>query len=785
MKTWSTYIILAAFVLAGCSDEISDNPVRPPVIPDEDGTVALTIQFPNSGIPNTYAYTIDADEENKIYNLHVLSFTHNSSSSASILDDQFAYRLEVAPADIADSTTSNIKKAIKVKVKNMVELQRLVLVANVPSTVNLTTVCTPGRTMAAIIDDLKFSGADWRTETGTASFPMFGQMTDSVQFHSLNTTNPVHKLTFNMIRAVARVDVGVDLYNKSAGDPALGFGDIFKIQNVYVYNASDRGYIAPHDDYLKHKPDSDPPNDKVDTVLSKVNLVSGDQRATFPVAFPTSGNILERSIYLPESGVLNGSYTPAFLVIEATYYGDTYFYRIDFTKNNDYVPVLRNHNYVFNITGIRSPGYLKLDSAIIAPVSRFGALELDKSSDIGLKEVISYNNEYYLAFSSTHLDVKPDGAQRVKIYVKSSYKNGFWEASDQSWSAGNGYTSLYRNSASNSQAERLDSIEFVVGINNTGLSRDFTFNVKAGMLTQKITVTQSPGSNSYIVKPNGGSSSQTFIPIKSANADGGNRIQSDVPITQLWASSPSLSSQLKLSNVAAGAVYVWSDGTATGNAVIAAKDGSGKILYSWHIWVTDYNPDSLATQKSNNGFIFMDRNLGAMENTTTPASYGLYYQWGRKDPFTPGHFSVGMSDPYANYLEWAIQHPDTFYAVPYTSSLYNWAGTGGHNSMWSTMDGKKGPYDPCPFGWRVPVVKDEGSGSPWYGATGHTVNRVEYPLAGYLDGFSGTLEDATTGGGVWGATAKGPQAYLYKFDVGGTSYFRASGYPVRCVKDTR
>ncbi len=90
-----------------------------------------------------------------------------------------------------------------------------------------------------------------------------------------------------------------------------------------------------------------------------------------------------------------------------------------------------------------------------------------------------------------------------------------------------------------------------------------------------------------------------------------------------------------------------------GNAVIGIRIG-GAVRWSWHIWVTRYDPDAelVAYGKiytwDNNGdgvvdYTFMDRNLGAtidkaiIENTAADslAACGLMYQWGRKDPF-PG-----------------------------------------------------------------------------------------------------------------------------------------------------
>ena len=70
----------------------------------------------------------------------------------------------------------------------------------------------------------------------------------------------------------------------------------------------------------------------------------------------------------------------------------------------------------------------------------------------------------------------------------------------------------------------------------------------------------------------------------------------------------------------------------------AGYDADGELIWSWHIWATDYDPDAEGGTVDFNGYTLMNRNLGALanDNSTTDkilASYGLYYQWGRKDPF--------------------------------------------------------------------------------------------------------------------------------------------------------
>ena len=75
-----------------------------------------------------------------------------------------------------------------------------------------------------------------------------------------------------------------------------------------------------------------------------------------------------------------------------------------------------------------------------------------------------------------------------------------------------------------------------------------------------------------------------------------------------------------------------------GNAVIGAYDAGGTLIWSWHIWAADYDPEAAGGSVDFNGYTMMTRSLGALadDNSTTAkilASYGLYYQWGRKDPF--------------------------------------------------------------------------------------------------------------------------------------------------------
>ena len=109
-----------------------------------------------------------------------------------------------------------------------------------------------------------------------------------------------------------------------------------------------------------------------------------------------------------------------------------------------------------------------------------------------------------------------------------------------------------------------------------------------------------------------------------------------------------------------------------GNAVIAAKDALGTILWSWHIWLTDQPEEQVYY---NNAGTMMDRNLGATSATPGDVgALGLLYQWGRKDPFL-GSSSISSNTVAMSTLTWpsavssnstngtidyAVEHPTTF-----------------------------------------------------------------------------------------------------------------------------
>lgn len=249
-----------------------------------------------------------------------------------------------------------------------------------------------------------------------------------------------------------------------------------------------------------------------------------------------------------------------------------------------------------------------------------------------------------------------------------------------------------------------------------------------------------------------------------------------------------------------------------GNAVIAAKNSSGTILWSWHIWLTDQPEEQVYY---NNAGTMMDRNLGATSATPDDVgALGLLYQWGRKDPFigassisnnmeakSTGTWAFEGESANTCAINYSIKNPMTF-ILGATAWYYN-SYTDFHN-RWQY---EKTIYDPCPMGWQVP---EGGPNGIWAKSLGTSdtmelildINSIGinftalfgddtiiwYPLAGSRDTKGGQLCSVGEFGYAWSSTMIGLQAHTFNFFNSGkiapySNSYLFSGKPVRCVRE--
>ncbi len=193
-----------------------------------------------------------------------------------------------------------------------------------------------------------------------------------------------------------------------------------------------------------------------------------------------------------------------------------------------------------------------------------------------------------------------------------------------------------------------------------------------------------------------------------------------------------------------------------GNAVIAIKDVSDAILWSWHVWVTDEDINNVIeiTNHQNVKYNFMPVNLGQCDGNTityeersckvkfiagdqskeitikqlanviATGSNAPFYQWGRKDPLYP---SNGMGNTTKIWYD-KEGIPSTANPMKGTFSAGNdcikncilnpnlmhnrYNGDYTYYNLWSadnkTTSANDNPvnktiYDPCPVGFKLPA----------------------------------------------------------------------------------
>lgn len=204
------------------------------------------------------------------------------------------------------------------------------------------------------------------------------------------------------------------------------------------------------------------------------------------------------------------------------------------------------------------------------------------------------------------------------------------------------------------------------------------------------------------------------------------------------------------------------------NAIVAVRDASGTIMWSWHIWVTerdinqthkvdDWNNGATYDMMSSNlgwvdgkqvyydprefKFTFKQKKTGE-EKTMTVTQVGetfdykdagsTYYQWGRKDPIVAlkNRDKTGVNDyrrldtPTDDYLyktndkglvtcAEGIKHPNVYYVRSthatawLTDAAYSprlWNVDGTEGDKW-VASSRKTVYDPSPKGFKVPVPR--------------------------------------------------------------------------------
>ena len=874
LNEYIRFLLLVLLSFTGC---ISDDHLEGI---GEENEVTFMYRVPGMTV-STYSSTPAIDvEENRITTVDILLFSEGGS-------ENFHSLVQINGDKINNPT--GVIKAMKAALPRTGNRYRIVLLANLRGVVDaVKSEFTTSLSKQQVLEKVKFNfSAPWPIMS--TSIPMWGE---SEEFQTLPTEKAIP--TISMLRAFAAFDFGLRFDEAFV---AQGFTDNdFFFKEVHLMTYNQQGQAAPYSGNCSGGKVTNP---------SVPLPVPAQGAAVFQAAAP-SLSICD--IYAPEYDNTTPGKELVFVI--GGYYrgsGTLSYYCIKFEDNmGNRLDVLRNYRYLINITSVTGAGHPSVTGAIDNGDSYIGV------------EIIPWDEFLYSTAVTGHytLEVSPlnftcDYASQTignavgnELTITTDYNDG-WEVGkitevvdgiETELTTGNFWLQPSGGVSGGGMGTSRMNIALT---ENTGTEpRVGKIYIEAGRWTQSITVEQcayqgvdvSP-SNCYMLAPGGRGIN---IPVSRANDAIAGSIGATDELTAelLWTDNPagmrsvsgnanaSIKSIKVLGRGMTGRVQVIPGATKLGNAVVVVKVG-GVVKWSWHIWVTNYNPNTLSNYllplaagdkeyAVPNGYVgaiasgttvipdgydpqtfgpgswsyapaVMDRSLGCTDGSwealySNYAPTGLFYQWGRKDPFigtggiargsstlaAPVYDAAGTQISFNNIsgggLAATITNPGAL-SYNYKADDGSWGYAVDSNPWamypWNSGAGKS-VYDPCPEGW---MVERHGFWTKFIREGSFKLNRVGtlgtttmsrradvafgvFSLSGYIvpGAVTNTYMDVSENAALWAATGKvsnnaiTDDAYCclfnYEFDTSGTYYSfpegslnRSYAAQVRCMKE--
>lgn len=428
-----------------------------------DGTLTLSVQVPGARTSNISTYAdgiMDEWEECEIRTVDVLVFSADNSSSSGIPVNAFLYHEQgVNIQDGADATVRNFD--MKIRQTTDPSSVYLMILANVSDVVETAIAngdivaesTSRDEVMEMLLFDLPVDetteqqGGKWLVKPGRYTlFPMWG-LSETIDLTlSVISVDPV-----TLLRAVAKVDIGLDFQTDANGNEVAQGLSNFYLEEFHLYNALNQLYIAPAPGHYNAtgKFVTDPSIPATASTFDPNVAISYSRRSYRGDA---GYNDFLNEIYLAEhrAGSQDDRLNNACVVIGGRF-GSTSaaitYYRIDFVKitkaadgtvtNTEFLSLLRNHRYRINITAVKDRGYDTKEEAFAAMgINTNLEVELENSNE----NITSYmyDGQYYLGVSINELTIDKNGASIVyarEIDIDTNYDyDPAWKATaDASW----------------------------------------------------------------------------------------------------------------------------------------------------------------------------------------------------------------------------------------------------------------------------------------------------------------------------------------------------------------
>lgn len=447
------YTLIVAFLaismgiplVQGCSDPFDEYGNGGTEMPVRDGWTSVSMSVEGLGLRNPLTRSLTPEGENSTAaeRIRVLVFDK---------DNKFSYEAKVTsyipsgdPADKKDKGTMTLLA----KNTPSGDTSTFVMLANVTRSANTDADGLAGKTREEVMQLFTFSMPDkgiWKD----GELPMWGA-SDPVRVD--HSAGAVPKLgTVYLVRAVARVDVGLNLSNISEGastfDEKAGGIEGITLTKVFFYNTNTTGRVSPFENGIywdeanrKAKQPSIP--DPAPAVTEKIDRTSSivDEKILLrevyvpeAVNVPTAATQGANGETLPENNTENYLKRPYIVVgltgADKSRPDKETFFRIDYLKRTgaeadatyEYLPLLRNHRYLVNIKAVGGPGFDTEEDARKGPAANimYNVVVWNEST---MSDVL-YDGQYMLGVSADHFTFYREGGS-LTAKVQTSWPEGF------------------------------------------------------------------------------------------------------------------------------------------------------------------------------------------------------------------------------------------------------------------------------------------------------------------------------------------------------------------------
>lgn len=447
------YTLIVAFLaismgiplVQGCSDPFDEYGNGGTEMPVRDGWTSVSMSVEGLGLRNPLTRSLTPEGENSTAaeRIRVLVFDK---------DNKFSYEAKVTsyipsgdPADKKDKGTMTLLA----KNTPSGDTSTFVMLANVTRSANTDADGLAGKTREEVMQLFTFSMPDkgvWKD----GELPMWG-VSDPVRVD--HSAGAVPKLgTVYLVRAVARVDVGLNLSNMSEGastfDEKAGGIEGITLTKVFFYNTNTTGRVSPFENRIywdeanrKAKQPSIP--DPAPAVTGKIDRTSSivDEKILLREVYvpeavnaPTAATQGANGETLPENNTENYLKRPYIVVgltgADKSRPDKETFFRIDYLKRTgaeadatyEYLPLLRNHRYLVNIKAVGGPGFDTEEDARKGPAANimYNVVVWNEST---MSDVL-YDGQYMLGVSADHFTFYREGGS-LTAKVQTSWPEGF------------------------------------------------------------------------------------------------------------------------------------------------------------------------------------------------------------------------------------------------------------------------------------------------------------------------------------------------------------------------